>query len=404
MGDFFQNGTITTLQDFGERRYEDLEREMIELSKRRNMVLLLPALYSEFETPAMDRIINELKEIPYLYKIVLGLDKATKEQFEDVKRRMSVIPTQVDVLWNDGPNMEQMYNEVLDAGFSSIHIRGKGRNVWMCLGYILADPDAYAIAIHDCDIVDYKKDMVGKLFYSVVHPALDFEFNKGYYARVNQGLNGRATRLFYTPLIRSLEKVIGDNKYLDYMDSFRYSLSGEFAFIRSLARGIRVSPTWGLEVSTLSEVYDHTSIHRICQTEIADSYEHKHQELSTSEANQGISKMSNDIAQTIFRILSQQGIVFSEATFKSLISTYVNEAIKIITKYNAVSKINGLEYNRGKEIAAVESFAKVLNRSYKEFLNDPLGVPSLSSWVTVRGVIPDFGEKLVEAVEKDNHT
>jgi len=260
----------------------------------------------------------------------------------------------------------------------------------------MTDPNAYAIAVHDCDIVNYKKDMVAKLLYPVVHPALDYEFNKGYYSRVHNGLNGRATRLFYTPLIRSLKKVVGSNAYLDYMDSFRYALSGEFAFIRPMARGIRIAPTWGLEVSTLSEVYENTTVNRICQTEIAENFMHKHQGLSN------VSRMASDIAQTIFRILSQQGVVFSEAIFKSVISTYFNEAIRTITKYNAVSKINGLEYNRGEEIRGVESFTSSLADASEAFLKDPLGVPALSSWVTVRGVLPEFTDRLEKAVRADN--
>jgi len=397
MSDFFQCGVVTTLQDFRKRSYDELENEMIEFSKRRNMVLLLPALYSEFEGDAMEGIINELKEIPYLYKIVLGLDRATKKEFEQVKKKMSAIPVQVDILWNDGENMSALYDKISAAGFKSSDIRGKGRNVWMCLGYIMSDPKAYAIAVHDCDIIKYKKDMVAKLFYPVVHPALDFEFNKGYYARVDRGLNGRVTRLFYTPLIRSLQKVVGHNKYLSYMDSFRYSLSGEFAFIRSLARAIRISPTWGLEVSTLSEIYSSSSIHRICQTEIADTYKHKHQGLPD------IARMVNDIAQTIFRILIQQGVVCSEAGFQSLVSTYVNEAVKIITKYNALAKINKLDYDRGEEIRCVKSFTDLLAKASSEFLDNPLGVPLLSSWVTVRGVLPEFAGMLEDAVKKDNN-
>ncbi|MFO7748675.1 MAG: glycosyl transferase [Desulfobacteraceae bacterium] len=396
MGDFFQNGVVTTLQDFRIREYEDLDQKMKNLSKRRNMVLILPALYSEFETPAMTRIVEELKEVSYLYKIVLGLDDATKKQFEHVKQIMSELPSRVDILWNDGDSISPLYDEIAAAGFTSADIRGKGRNVWMCIGYTMTDPNAYAIAVHDCDIANYKKDMVAKLLYPVVHPALDYEFNKGYYSRVDNGLNGRATRLFYTPLIRSLKKVVGSNAYLEYMDSFRYALSGEFAFIRPMARGIRISPTWGLEVSTLSEVYENTTVNRICQTEIADNFTHKHQGLSD------ISRMAGDIAQTIFRILSQQGVVFSEAIFKSLTSTYVNEAIRTITKYNAVSKINGLDYNRGEEIRGVESFTSLLTDASEAFLKDPLGVPALSSWVTVRGVLPEFADKLEAAVQADN--
>lgn len=118
MADFFQNGVITTLQNLGDRTLEDLEEELEGFSKRRGMVLLLPALYSEFETPAMHRIIDELKHVKYLYKIILGLDKATKEQFEEVKKLMSVLPCKVDVLWNDGPRIKELYNELTAEGFS----------------------------------------------------------------------------------------------------------------------------------------------------------------------------------------------------------------------------------------------------------------------------------------------
>ena len=69
MSDFFQNGIITTLQNVSHRSLEDMEKELEKFAKRRNMVLLLPALYSEFETPAMHTILDELKHVKYLYKI-----------------------------------------------------------------------------------------------------------------------------------------------------------------------------------------------------------------------------------------------------------------------------------------------------------------------------------------------
>ena len=400
MADFFQNGIITTLQKVGNRSLEDLESELEEHAKRRNMVLLLPALYSEFETDAMKTIIRELKDVKYLHKIVLGLDRATKQEFEKVKKMMSVIKTDVDVLWNDGPHIQKLYKELDSHGFSSVNIAGKGRNVWTMIGYILNDKNAYAIALHDCDIVNYTRDIPARLLYPVVHPALDFEFNKGYYSRVTDKLHGRANRLFYSPLLKALEKIIGKSKYLEYMNSFRYALSGEFAFVRNIARGIRISPTWGLEVSTLSELYDQTSVRRICQTEILDTYEHKHQSLGVNGG--GIKKMANDIAQTIFRVLSQEGIIFTKATFKTLLASYTKEAQYTIQKYNALSKINGLNYDRQKEYEAVEVFVASLHEAEEAFIKNPLGVPSLSAWISVRSVSPEFAEKFQEAVKMDN--
>jgi len=402
MADFFQNGVITTLQNVGERSLEDIEAELNIFAKRRNMVLLLPALYSEFETPAMQTIIDELKDVTYLHKIILGLDCASYEQFVDVKKRMSVLQCEVDVLWNDGPNIQKIYGDLSEAQFPGLKTPGKGRNVWTMLGYGLTGEENYAFALHDCDIVNYKREIVARLFYPIVHPALDFEFNKGYYSRVSGKLHGRVTRLFYTPLIKALTLTFGENRYLDYMESFRYALSGEFAFIRSLARGIAISPTWGLEVSTLSEVYKNTSNRRICQTEIMESYEHKHQELGSTDNVGGVYKMANDIAKTMFRILAQEGIIFSEASFKTLLSSYYQESRFEISKYNALSKLNGLAYNRQNEILAVEAFQDAISEAAKEYYENPMGIPPLSPWITVRSVMPEFSEEFCSAVKLDN--
>ncbi len=402
MADFFQNGVVTTLQKLGERSLEDLEEELLEYSKRRHMVLLLPALYSEFETPAMKKIIEELKDAKYLYKIILGLDRATKEQFEEVKKLMSVLPCQVDVLWNDGPRIQKLYKELTEAGFPGLDMPGKGRNVWTMIGYGLTDQDAYAFALHDCDIVNYTREIPARLFLPIVHPALDFEFNKGFYSRVTHKLHGRVTRLFYSPLVHSLGKVFGNSRYLEYMESFRYALSGEFAFIRSLGRGIAISPSWGLEVSTLSEVYKSTSNKRICQTEIMETYEHKHQELGSHDSGGGVYKMACDIAKTLFRVMAHEGVIFSEAAFKTLKATYYQESRFEISKYNALSKMNNLEYNRETEMQAVMAFEEAIKEAAQAYNQDPMGQPPLSPWITVRSVLPDFSDKFAECVAKDN--
>ncbi|MEA1920233.1 MAG: glycosyl transferase [Campylobacterota bacterium] len=402
MADFFQNGVVATLQKLGDRTLESIESELETYAKRHQMVLLLPALYSEFETPAMQKIIEELKHVKYLYKIILGLDQATKEQFEEVKSLMSVLPCQVDVLWNDGPRIQELYAELTREGFPGLDTPGKGRNVWTMLGYGLTDQEAYAFALHDCDIVNYSREIPARLFFPIIHPALDFEFNKGFYSRVTHKLHGRVTRLFYSPLVHSLGKVFGGSRYIDYMESFRYALSGEFAFIRSLGRGIAISPTWGLEVSTLSEVYKNTSNRRICQTEIMETYEHKHQELGSQSSGGGVYKMANDIAKTLFRVMAQEGVIFSEAGFKTLEATYYQESRFETSKYNALSKLNGLDYNREQEIVAITAFQEAIKEAAAEYYEDPMGVPSLSPWITVRSVLPEFSDKFAAYVKEDN--
>ena len=401
MADFCQGGVITTLQKLRERPLEDIEQELKTIGRKRKMVLLLPALVTEFDGMAMPRIIEELKGVDYLDKIVLSLDRADEDQFNRVRKIMSVLPADVRVVWHDGPRLQALQKELIDAEFN-LQNPGKGRSVWMSLGFILADQDVYAIALHDCDIVNYKRDIVARLLYPVVHPALSFEFSKGYYARVTDRLYGRVTRLYYTPLIRTLKRILGYNAFIEYLSNFRYALSGEFAFDTNLARGIRISPTWGLEVSLLSEVYQKTSVNRICQVEIIDTYEHKHQILQKNKPSEGLIRMATEIGKALFRVLSQDGLVMSDAFFRTLLTAYIQESRTAIEKYNALSLLNGLTYDRHGEIEAVDAFVGAMKLAIDEFIGDPVGIPMMAAWVRIEAAIRDFSERLNEAVEEDN--
>jgi glucosyl-3-phosphoglycerate synthase len=401
MADFWQQGAITVLQRLRNRPIEELEGEIEAIARRRKIVLLLPALYSEFETAAMPRILGELKKVPYLHRIVISLDRAGRPEFEQAKRFIGAVPIDAEIVWHDGPGMQALYGELRDANFNLNH-PGKGQSVWMTLGYILSEPGVYAVATHDCDIVNYDREMLARLVYPVVHPATDFEFSKGYYARVTNKLYGRVTRLFYTPLIRSLRRILGQNLFLSYLDNFRYALSGEFALMASLATGIRISPTWGLEISLLSEIYQRASVNRICQVEIAENYEHKHQVLMKDRPGEGLIRMACDIAKALFRFLSQDGIVMSDAFFRTVLTAYMQEAQIAVEKYHGLSLINGLFYDRHEEIDAVEAFVSSLRCAIAEFVADPVEIPMLPAWVRVAAAIPDFQDRLHVCVEADN--
>ena len=401
MADFCQNGVITTLQKLRERPIEDIERELKTIALKRKMILLLPALVTEFDGVAMPKIIEELKAVDYLDKIVLSLDQADEKQFNRIRKIMSVLPVDVQVVWHDGPRMQALQKELMDAEFN-LKNPGKGRSVWMSLGYILSDQDVYAIALHDCDIVNYRREIVARLLYPVVHPALGFEFSKGYYARITDRLYGRVTRLYYTPLIRTLKRILGYNAFIEYLDNFRYALSGEFAFDTSLARGIRISPTWALEVSLLSEVYQKTSVNRICQVEIIDTYEHKHQILQKGKPTEGLIRMATEIGKALFRFLSQDGLVMSDAFFRTLLTAYIQESRTAIEKYHALALLNGLTYDRHEEIEAVDAFVGSMKLAIDEFVGDPIGIPMMAAWVRVEAAIRNFSERLFAAVEEDN--
>jgi glucosyl-3-phosphoglycerate synthase len=403
MTDFYQHSMIATFQKLRARPVEEIEDELAAIAKRRKIVLLMPALVSEFDMPSMPLIIKELSKVSYLGRIVLSLDRSDKDQFRKVRKLMSALPSEVKIVWHDGPNMQTLYRELRGNDFK-LEVQGKGRSVWMTLGYILADEEVDTIALHDTDIMNYSREMLARLVYPVVHPSLDYDFSKGYYARVTDRLYGRVTRLFYSPLINTLKRITGVNPFLEYLGSFRYALSGEFAMLSTIARGIRISPTWGLDVSLLNEVYHRTSPNRICQVEIAESYEHKHQSLQRDKPDAGLIRMATDIAEALLRILSQDGMVLSSAFFRTVFTSYIEESRLAIEKYSALSQLNGLSYDLHSEIEATEAFVCSIKEVTRKFTSDPVGIPMMPAWVRINVAIPDFQERLMRAVELDNQT
>ena len=107
---------------------------------------------------------------------------------------------------------------------------GKGRNVWTCFGYVLASEQARMVAVHDCDILTYNRELLARLCYPVAHPSLGFDFCKGYYARVTGPTEwpGHAPD-GHAAAPRAQEHPGRSIPYLVYMDTFRYPLAGEFS-------------------------------------------------------------------------------------------------------------------------------------------------------------------------------
>ncbi len=402
MGDFFQNGVITTFHNLNRRSIEALEEELLQFSKQRPMSLVLPSLFSELQAPALDNIVNELCKVPYLEEIVIGLDVASKEEFEYAKKYFSRLPQHHRILWNDGPRLREIDATLKREGLAPIN-QGKGRNVWYCYGYILASGKAEAIALHDCDIVTYQRDLLARLIYPVANPHFSYEFCKGYYARISsKGLSGRVSRLLVTPLIRALRSMFGPLDYLQYLDSFRYPLAGEFSMRADVIKDIRIPSDWGLEIGVLSEVNRNYSHNHLCQVDIADVYDHKHQPVSADNPDKGLSKMSTDISKAMFRKLATAGITFNGGTFRTLKATYYRIALDLVESYYADAVINGLPFDRHSEEKAIELFSENIIKAGDSFISNPMETPFIHNWNRVVNAIPNILKDIYDAVEEDS--
>ncbi len=400
MSDFYQTGVVTTLHRLRGNSVERLEGDLERFSRSRPIALVLPALYSEFATAAMQRIVRSLQQVRYLQRIVVALGRATREDYERALGFFQNFYTPVSVLWIDGDRMQRLFQLLEERGLSAGG-DGKGRSCWMAYGYVLAMRDCDVIALHDCDIVNYEREMLARLCYPVAHPNLGFEFCKGYYARVTDRMHGRVTRLFVTPLIRALESMAPASPFLRFLDSFRYPLAGEFAMDANLARVNRIPGDWGLEVGVLAEVYRNCAVSRVCQVDLAETYEHKHQSLSAEDPSRGLSRMAADIAKSLFRTVAAEGIVFTADHFRSLEVRYVRLAQDTIARYYADAALNGLKFDRHAEELAVAAFARSLRQAAADFIEDPLGLPLIPNWNRVLAAIPEFFDLLQDAVAKD---
>ena len=402
MADFYQNGTVTTLHNLAQRDPADMADELLTFSKTRSLGLILPSLFSELEGKALPDIISKIKGVKYLSEIVIGLDRADLEQYKHALSFFGQLPQHHRVLWNDGPRLQAIDKKLQALGLAPKEL-GKGRNVWYCMGYILASGKAESIALHDCDILTYERELLDRLLYPVANPMFNYEFSKGFYARVAGGkINGRVSRLLVTPLIKALKKTVGHCDYLEFMDSFLYPLAGEFSFRRDVLSDIRIPSDWGLEIGVLSEMYRNYSPNRICQVDIAATYDHKHQDLSLDNTAGGLSKMSIDISKAFIRKLATQGETFTPEKFRTLKATYYRIALDYVETYRNDAMMNGLKLDIHNEEKAVEMFAENILAAGNTFLENPMETPFIPSWNRVVSAIPDILSQLKEAVELDN--
>lgn len=402
MADFHQSNTISTLHRLGSNRINSLEHDLKKFSRNTGMGLVLPALISEFERPAMGRIIEQLRDVRYLSRIVVAIGKATREQVNEAAALFKDFRSPVSVIWMEDPIVKDAFRSIEKRGFRD-QPYGKGRTCWFSFGYLLAEGSSDMIALHDCDIVNYTRDIPASLCYPLAHPDMDFDFCKGYYPRVSDRLHGRVTRLFMAPLLQAVSEIIPKSAFVNFLSEFRYPLAGEFSMKASLAQQLRMPSDWGLEVGVLSEVFQHSGPSRVCQADIAENYDHKHQEVSANDASKGLRRMTLDIARTLLNCIKAQGVTLRASDLKMLDSFYRHFAENKIRQYQADAVMNGLIYNRMEENAAVESFAFSLDDALKTVTAQAATADAtLPSWNQVEATVPGITDHLLNCTFEES--
>lgn len=399
MSDFHQSGVVTTLPRLHERPIEELEAAIRTLIPKFPVSLVIPMIPSEMDRPALAGILDELCAVDYLDTLVISLNKATLEDYQRTLAYFERYPGRLVVLWSESTAVQNLLAELEREGLS-VGSAGKGRACWLAMGLLLAEERADYFVFFDADVLNFKREMLARLVLPALDPIVDFDFVKAYYARFSDRLHGRVTRLFVAPLLSAFRRLIGADPYIRYLASFRYPLSGEFAVQRDLASRMRLPSDWGLEIVSLFEALRHRAPVRMCQVEIAERYDHKHQQLSAEDADAGLHRMAREIGTHLMRTLAAAGVVLSGGLLNSLIAAFQREAEDSVADSYAVAKINGLAYDRHAEEIAVHIFSRALRTAISEFLADPAGPMLVPNWARVWAGVKDAGPMLVEAVGK----
>ena len=419
MSDFHQEGIITTLhalyEAFDPEAYlVDLERKLEEYARHVKISLLLPSLYSEIQTPkVLGRILDEIQKVKYLHNVVVALGGAQEESlFKEAKEyfgRLRTAKRDVKVVWVEGPRVQKIFREIKKREIST-GVQGKGQSVWMALGYLIAQEEADVVALHDCDIVTYDRILLGRLIEPTANPNNDFEFCKGFYARISPEehvMKGRVTRLFVTPFVDVMARIMRERGFEDlrqffsYHRTFCYPLAGEFSFLIKLARGINIAYDWGLEVSTLSEVYKRLILQKIAQVDLAKNYEHKHQDVSPEDSKKGLHRMVVDIAKFYLNYVRSHGFPLDDAMVDMILHSYYENVLLFIRRYSDDAEINDLIYDRHHEELLAQYFRGFLWEAWEQS-KGPHESTLIPSWNRVFYSVPGIYGQILEAIEKDN--
>ena len=419
MADFHQDKIITTLHALyeavdRESYLVNLERRLEEHAKHWNICLLLPCLFSELQNPdVLDRIVEGIQQVRYLHRIVVALGGAPDEaQYQEAKNYFGQLREEgrdVKVIWIDSPRIQSILQEIQEREIQ-IGVQGKGQSVWTALGYIFAKEDCDVIALHDCDIVTYDRTLLGRLIEPAANPNNDFQFCKGFYARISptdRAMKGRVTRLFVTPFVDAMSGIMAERHhnelvaFFNYHRTYKYPLAGEFSFTTQMARGMNVAYDWGLEVATLSQVYDQLIPRKIVQIDLTPNYEHKHQIVSEEDKAQGLHRMVVDIAKFYLTYMRSHGVPLDDYFVDMMLHTYYQNALKFIRMYSYDAEVNGLHYDLYQEEATARHFRGFLWTAWEQS-KGPHEAKLIPSWNRVRYSFPEVYDRILDAVEADN--
>ena len=115
MPDFYQHRLVTTLHQLADPPFEEQQEQLKEFTKDKPITLVMPALYSEVEGPALPGILDHLEKVEFINEVVISMNRMDGSQFKKAKEFFSRLPQKHYIIWNDGPEVSKVYDQLSDA-------------------------------------------------------------------------------------------------------------------------------------------------------------------------------------------------------------------------------------------------------------------------------------------------
>ena len=394
----FQQGLITTIHEYGISK--DLLKELNKKLKNRPTAILIPCLYEEFERPALKDIKEVLKDLNGLNELVIALSAKSKEQAKAAKAFFDSMPFPVHIQWTNSPSVIELLKSQEKNGLELLGTPGKGWAVWQGIG--VATRRSEVVALFDADIRTFSNLYPSKMILPLLDDSFGISYVKAFYSRLSletNELQGRATRLFVGPLLDSLEQLVGNGPFLQYLQSFRYPLAGEFAFTKDLAMNLRIPCDWGLEIGLLSEVYRNVRTSKIAQVDLG-LFDHKHKTIGKTK-KEGLQRMCTEILSSVLRgLMEHQAQTLTSTQLSTLEVLYKRVGEDRVKQFGLDSAVNKIPYDRHEEELSVQKFANLLKPATQNFLENP-ATQQLPSWSRVLSCENKLQENLAKAGSKD---
>src|SRR4249920_2021387 len=114
MADFQQN-VVPTFTRLADENLGRMEKNIVRAARRAPIGVIIPALFSDLSSPAMEHIIEELAGMKFVKRIYVSLAHCSQEEFQRGIEIITPIKDRGVLLWNEAPAIQSVLEKINQA-------------------------------------------------------------------------------------------------------------------------------------------------------------------------------------------------------------------------------------------------------------------------------------------------